>query len=172
MSKSLGNVVDPYEVVEKYGTDALRYWISKEASTFEDNDFTWERFNENYTAGLANGIGNLVARTAKMCEKNQISIEENEMSFLPEVSQNIEKWLFSEASNIIWELIAKADKQISDTKPWELEGEAAVSALTDLANQIRTIAYNLQPFLPQTAEIILKQFSGEIKASTPLFPRI
>ena len=172
MSKSLGNVVDPYEVVSKYGTDALRYWISKEASTFEDNDFTWDRFNENYTAGLANGIGNLVARTAKMCEKNQITLAENELSFLPEVSQNIEKWLFSEASNIIWDLIAKADKQISDTKPWELEGEAAVSALTDLANQIRIIAYNLQPFLPQTAEKILKQFSGQIKASDPLFPRI
>src|SRR3989344_7720780 len=70
MSKSLGNVISPSEVVDKYGTEALRYFVCRELSTFEDSDFNWERMQESYNANLANGLGNLVSRIMKMAETN------------------------------------------------------------------------------------------------------
>lgn len=79
---------------------------------------------------------------------------------------------FNEAIAVIWELIAEADKKINQEKPWELSGEKLKAVLLDYVKRIQAIGYNLQPFLPETAEIILKQFSGPIKSGLPLFPRI
>jgi len=66
MSKSLGNVISPFDIVNEYGTDALRYYVARELSTFEDSDVTMEKFKESYNANLANGIGNLTSRIMKM----------------------------------------------------------------------------------------------------------
>jgi methionyl-tRNA synthetase len=172
MSKSLGNVVDPYEVVKKYGTDGLRYWVAREASTFEDSDFTWEKLNESYNANLANGLGNLVARVAKLCEKNHIEVRSNNIEFDPKIKDYLDEYQFNSAMDEIWSIIAEADKKINEERPWELEGEKAREVLEDLAKRIQEIAFNLQPFLPETAEKILNQFNGKIKSSAPLFPRI
>jgi methionyl-tRNA synthetase len=96
MSKSMGNVINPFEIVDEYGTDALRYYLLKEIHPFEDSDFTKERFMEIYNSGLANGLGNLVSRLAKMCEKNGISYERNKNSHIDSnVSEYIEKYEFS-----------------------------------------------------------------------------
>lgn len=172
MSKSLGNVVSPYDIVQKYGTDGLRFWVSHEANTFEDSDFTWERFNESYNAYLANGLGNLVSRLAKLCEQNSIIITPGSSVWCADLEKYMGEYKFNEAIGVIWDLISQADKQINKEKPWELEGEKVKTVLEDLVKQIQAIAYNLQPFLPDTAEKILKQFSGEIKSDKPLFPRL
>lgn len=79
---------------------------------------------------------------------------------------------FNEAIAVIWQLITEADKKINQEKPWELSGEKLKEVLMDYVKRIQAIGYNLQPFLPETAEKTLKQFSGAIKSDKPLFPRI
>ncbi len=172
MSKSLGNVIDPFELVKKYGTDAVRFFISHELNTFEDSDVTFGRIHESYIANLSNGLGNLVARVAKLCENNNISAPNLIEKFDPKMTKYLEEFKFNEALSHIWEEITEADKKINEEKPWELEGEKVRVVLEDLVKRIQAIGYNLQPFLPQTAEKILKQFSGQIKSDKPLFPRI
>jgi len=79
---------------------------------------------------------------------------------------------FNEALSVIWKLISEADKKINQEKPWELSGDKLKAVLEDLVKRIQAIVYNLRPFLPETAEKISKQFSGQIKSDKPLFPRI
>ena len=101
MSKSLGNVVGPYEIVEKCGVDALRYWLLREANMFEDSDFTWEKFKESYNANLANGLGNLVSRVTKMAQQYFSGrIEENSEPFI----------LFGEFDNVTMNLEENLEK--------------------------------------------------------------
>lgn len=172
MSKTLGNVIDPVEIVSKYGTDALRYYCLAKISPFQDGDFSEEKFVESYNADLANGLGNLVARVARLGEKHQLTISENTDKLFPDVQKSLDEFKFNDALATIWKQITVADQQINQTKPWELEADKAKEVLSDLSKQIVTIAFNLKPFLPETADKILQQFSGEIKSSAPLFPRI
>ncbi len=172
MSKSLGNVIDPFELVKKYGTDAVRFFIAHELNTFEDSDVTIERIHESYIANLSNGLGNLVARIAKLCENNNIIAPALKEGFDPETTKHLEEFKFNEALFYIWEKITETDKKVNLEKPWELEGDRAKEVLDDLIKRIHHIAFNLQPFLPETAEKILKQLSGNIKSGPPLFPRI
>jgi methionyl-tRNA synthetase len=172
MSKTVGNVYDPLVAIEKYGVDALRYYCLAKVSPFQDGDFSEEKLHEAYTADLANGLGNLVARVGKLAENNQLSAGDLPTSFNKEVSEYLQGYRFNEALSFIWSQIKEADQKINQEKPWELSGEEAKNVLTDLIQKIQVIAYNLQPFLPETAEKILKQYSGEIKAESPLFPRI
>lgn len=172
MSKSLGNVIDPFELVKKYGSEAVRFFIAYELNTFEDSDVTPERIHESYTANLANGLGNLVARVARLCENNNITAPKAKNEWFAEVEKALKDYRFNEALGFIWEKISEADKKVNEEKPWELDTEKAKPVLEDLVKRIQEIAYNLQPFLPETAQKIIKQFSGEIKSQTPLFPRI
>src|SRR3989344_2924439 len=165
MSKSLGNVIHPFDLVEKYGTDAVRFFIAHELNTFEDSDVTPERIHDSYTANLSNGLGNLVARIAKLCENNNLEAPDSLIEFDPKMEVYLKAYKFNEALGHIWSEIAAADKQISDEKPWELEGDRVKEILLGLVGKIQHIAFNLQPFLPETSEKILKQFSGKMKFS-------
>lgn len=174
MSKTVGNVLDPIPLIEKYGTDALRYYCLAKISPFADSDFSENKFKETYNADLANGLGNLVARVAKLCETHSVigSVEEQSQSFDLKIIQHFEEFKFNEALNYIWTEIAEVDKKINEAKPWELDKEKATPLLEDFVIKIQHIALSLQPFLPETSEKILKQFSGEIKSAPSLFPRI
>lgn len=172
MSKSLGNVINPYEVVEKYGTDSLRYWVAAKANPFEDSDFTFEKFQETYNADLANGLGNLIARVAKLCEKNGIVAGELPKTIDPKLEQLLKEYKLNECLNHLWSEIAETDKKINETRPWQLNINDAKAVLEDLVKKLQHIGFNLQPFLPETAKKILDQFSGDIKSQAPLFPRI
>ncbi len=172
MSKSLGNVIDPYEVVDKYGTDAVRFFILHDMQPFEDSDITADRMQESYTANMANGLGNLIARIAKLAEKINFTVENQDQTFLPSVAEKMKEYRFNEAMDLIWAEIASLDKKTSDTEPWKLEETQLKEFLTEAVTTIRTIAVALQPFLPETADKILQQYSGQIKAGQPLFPRI
>ncbi len=172
ISKTLGNVYDPVPFVEKYGPDALRYFCLAKFSPFQDGDFSEQRLIESYNSDLANGLGNLVARVAKLTEKINLKAPELPRKLNPEVEELIKEFKFNDALNHIWKEIAEADKKVNEEKPWELEGEKLKTVLEDLVKKLQHIAFNLQPFLPETAEKILNQCSGEIKSSTPLFPRI
>ena len=179
MSKTLGNVYDPNIAIEKYGADALRYFCLSKISPFLDGDFSEDKLHESYNADLANGLGNLVARVAKLCESHSVIAEaegaassKTKQSLDPKMTTHLEDYKFNEALSHIWGEISEADKKVNLEKPWELSGDKAKTVLEDLVKRIQHIAYNLQPFLPETSEKILKQFSGSIKSSASLFPRI
>jgi methionyl-tRNA synthetase len=172
MSKTLGNVLDPIPLVEKFGADSIRYFCLAKISPFQDGDISEEKVTEVFNADLANGLGNLVARVAALAKKHNLTAPEKTLNLFPEVENAFNSFKFNEGVNFIWSKISEADKKINEEKPWELEGEKAKAVLTDLCERIQQIAFNLQPFLPETAEKILTQYKGEIKTSAPLFPRI
>jgi len=174
MSKSLGNVIDPIEYVEKYGTDAVRYYILAKFSSYEDSPISQKLFEEAYNSDLANGIGNLVARVSTMAEKSSIKYQvSGSKQISNEVVREINKWDFNEAMEYIWRQIKNADTLINEREVWKLEGEEKEKVLIDLVNRLRQIGTGLAPFLPETAEKILKTFEGpEVKKSEILFPRL
>lgn len=172
MSKTIGNVIHPDELVKKYGVDGTRYVLLASFPFGEDGDFSWDEMDRMYNAHLANGLGNLVARVAKLCEQNNIQATDGPNVWCADLEKFMGEFKFNEAIAVVWKLITEADKKINEEKPWELEGDKAKAVLGDLVKRIQAIGYNLQPFLPETAEKILKQFSGQIKSQPSLFPRI
>lgn len=172
MSKSLGNVIDPFEISEKYGLEAFRYFLLSQIPIDDDGDFTESRFLEVYNADLANGIGNLVARIAALCEKSGHKAPVNNYSFYPTVEEYLQQYKFNEALMALWREISHIDKRINEVAPWKLAGEELDTSLTSFVSEIQKIAYNLKPFLPQTSHKILNQFSDKIHSSPSLFPRI
>lgn len=173
ISKSLGNVIDPFELVKKYGTDATRYFLLAKMHPYEDSDFTYEKFETSYNSDLANGLGNLVARTAKLCEKSNLTFKKDKQNLDPKISKLLSEFRFDEALRLVWEEISQTDQFINQEEPWKLEGKALEKTLTHIVAHIRTIAFNLIPFMPGTARKIQKQF-GELKieSDSPLFPRL
>lgn len=173
MSKSLGNVIDPFEVVDKYGLEPIRYYLLKYIPSHSDGDFSYEKFIEVYTADLANGIGNLCSRVAKLCEKNGVIVPPTEVSFDSDYSEKFKIFEISEASNFITALISSTDQYLSTEQPWTKQGDEQAAILIKAVQNIRVIAFHLQPFMPTTAKTILTHFNQEkIVALQPLFPRL
>ena len=175
MSKSLGNVVTPMDVIDRFGADPLRFYLMREGGFGRDSDFTWEHFIERYNGDLANGIGNLVSRTIGMAKKYQDSIIRPPAS--PDCNSELAKTTnalpsriakaldhttgeiaFHLALGAIWEVIATADRYINDTKPWVLAKEGRTEEINDvlwnISSAIRVISIMLSSFIPQTAEKI------------------
>lgn len=175
ISKSLGNVVNPIEIVEKYGTDALRYFLLAKVHPYEDSDFTYEKFEESYNADLANGIGNLVARIAGVSQgclsqnSNRIKLKLSE-----KIVKSISRYRFDEAMKFIWDKIKLVDIYINENKVWEMKKDKRQESIKYLVEELLQIAFDLQPFLPDTASKILNHYQqNEIKNwPKPLFPRI
>jgi methionyl-tRNA synthetase len=181
MSKSLGNVIDPFELVKKYGIDPVRYYLLREIPSSEDGDFSYEKFEQRYNSDLASGIGNLVARVSTMADKLKIKklksnppgsplrvqenlklenkIKETKRNY----KKNLENFKFNEALKNIWDLISFCDKYIEQTRPWEKK-QGTDLVLSDLLLTIDIIADLLEPFLPETSEKIRKR-------TISLFPR-
>lgn len=185
MSKTLGNVIDPLDMVQKYGADALRYYCLAKISPFQDGDFSEEKLVEAYNSDLANGLGNLVARVAKLCETNKFPVEQlkrlregRENRLWQEIQAPLEQFRFNEALDIIWGTIKGINVYINRERPWQQELSDANQTLSNIiigsesVISLLDIAECLQPFLPETSNKILKQFSGSIKSQSPLFPRI
>ena len=175
ISKSLGNVINPFALVKKYGTDPIRYYLLKEIPAYDDGDFSESRFREVYNADLANGLGNLVARVAKLCEKAEIETKKSDDSshFSEEVNKFLTEFKFDEALKFIWEKISQVDHYLDEKKPWLLKENEIGEICLDLIKKIQEITVLLTPFLPETAEKIQKQFQGtKIKAEASLFPRL
>lgn len=174
ISKSLGNVINPIEEVEKYGTDPLRYYLLAKVSPFEDSDFSQSKFISIYNGELANGLGNLVARLAKLSSQVTHRQHKAPTKFSKELIQNIEIYKFNEAISFVWtEQISSLDKYINDSEPWKQEHDKKCEIVNTCIPKLLQVAFDLQPFLPETAKSILNQFtSPKIIPMEPLFPRI
>lgn len=175
MSKTLGNVVDPRDIVNEYGTDALRYFLLREVSSFEDSPFTLERFKEAYNAGLANGLGNLLNRIMKMAEDNlEKSPDLNSCFVYPEYLEALNKFDIKKATDIIWKDISALDLIIQTELPFKLvktDLEKGRKIINDLVFSLYRIAKMLEPIIPTTSEIIKKTITANKKPETPLFLR-
>ena len=175
MSKTLGNVLDPRDIVNEYGTDALRYFLLREVSNFEDSPFTLERFKEAYNSGLANGLGNLASRILTLSEKYLEKCPE-----IPEVSDFTEYFKFYEsfdikkATDYVWEKIAELDKIIQDTQPFKVvkvDEEKGKEMIKDLILKLYVIARMLNPIMPETNIKLKELIKQNKKPETPLFLR-
>lgn len=176
MSKSIGNVVDPVEAMDKYGLDPFRYYFLRHIDTFADSDFTWEKFETAYNNELANDLGNLVQRLAAMCAKQEIVFEAGDYKFDAEYIELMDKFEYTRAFDYVWEKVQALNKRIDEEKPWVLakEGKTAEldECLTNLVNDLLQVNRELRPFIPATCEKIADVFTGEIKSpEQPLFPK-
>jgi methionyl-tRNA synthetase len=183
MSKTVGNVIDPISLIEKYGTDALRYYLLREIPSYGDGDFSERRFKEVYNADLANNIGNLVSRVSRLATNNSLNLTElkpkKQVKVFDEIKPFLDNFQFDKALEHVVGLVTGLNQYIDKQQPWKQSKSEAVKTLKTIIGgsaslpSLLEIAYSLQPFLPETAEKILHQFSGtEIKSQPPLFPRI
>jgi len=173
MSKSLGNVIDPFAVVNQFGLDPIRYFLLKEIPAHSDGDFSYDRFREVYSADLANGIGNLCSRIAKLSEKAGLSGELLPNKFNPIFNTFFTELDFDKALQWLKLQVTEADQFLSEQQPWKQTGEVQKNTLQISIKKILQIAYHLQPFMPTTSDTILQHFSQpKISALQPLFPRL
>jgi methionyl-tRNA synthetase len=173
MSKSLGNVISPADLVERYGVDGARYTLLSLSVFNGDQDVSWERFDTQYTADLANGLGNLASRVAKMAEKTGLTYTGDSAVFDSGYLKLMNKHELTSALQLTIDWVRETDQFLSDKKPWLQEGEDQRRLLDQAVGQIIKIAYHLQPFMPATAKKLLGHFTApQISAMTPLFPRL
>ncbi len=175
MSKSLGNVVNPYEIVEKYGTDALRYWLTREVSAFDDGDFTWEKLHERYNADLADNLGNLTSRIMKMVVSYDVPIiSENLAQKTADMSSFLDKYDIQNEIKSIFENLNNINSEIEKRKPFikiKTNPDEAKEDIKFIVNNFYYHVVRLKVILPDTYEKISK-YIREIKMpETPLFPR-
>lgn len=181
MSKTLGNVVDPKDIVAEYGTDALRFFLLSEVSSFEDSPFTIERFKESYNAKLANGLGNLTSRIMTMAENNQIAFDYkiamhsyNEQPVGLEIKKALDNYNIKEASEIIWREMSWADNFIQNKQPFKTlknNPEEGKEEIKRLLVQLWSIANWLEPIMPETSQKIIELIKENKKPEQPLFLR-
>lgn len=186
MSKSVGNVIDPNQIMDEYGVDAFRYYFSRHIPTLDDGDFTWEKFEQAYNTELGNDLGNLVQRVASMV----LRYEQGVIGDAPQSEHDmgpyrgaIESLEFNKALDEIWQAVRSLNQYIETVKPWEIaknaqkdpEETAHLSEVLAYASgMLLQISDLLVPFMPTTAATIRTMFETGVVPATiqPLFPRL
>ncbi len=159
MSKSVGNVISPFTLIEAYGTDAVRYFLARHVHPFEDSDVTLERFHELYNGNLANGLGNLVSRIMQLAQTNLAEPVTIEFTGYPrEFVDSIERFEINEACDYIFRRIQALDQEITRTEPFKVvktEPERGKGLITALVKELAAIDLLLEPIMPQTSKKII-----------------
>jgi methionyl-tRNA synthetase len=202
MSKSLGNVIDPFEVIETFGVDALRYYLLAAVGFGQDGSVSPEDFETRYNAELANQLGNLASRTLAMIERYRDGVVPSastplagEFEDLAErVSRHFDELELTQALAAIWELVRRLNQYVQDEAPWKLAkdpdaGDRLDVVLYGLAEGLRVVSVLVQPFMPNSSERLLAALGQEsdslddarmgarpggerIGDLPPLFPRV
>ncbi|MBI2474328.1 MAG: methionine--tRNA ligase [Candidatus Taylorbacteria bacterium] len=175
MSKSLGNVIDPLELIKEYGAEAVRYYLLRHISPFEDGDVTKESFNDAYNANLVNGLGNLVSRVMKMA--SQYLAYPVDLSSVKE-PHSLHEWMnkfeMNGALAKLWSEMSAIDDLIQKEKPFELvkkDKEQAGFKVIHYVKELFRISESLIPFMPETARKIQELIKENKMPKAPLFPR-
>ncbi len=161
-------VIDPTPIIQKYGADAIRYYLLAKINPFGDGDFSEEKLKEVYNADLANGLGNLVARVAKLGEKIGYEPGTSEQK----LSHNLDDFRIDLALEKLWQKIDELNGFVDQNQPWKLEGKELTGFLDKIVPEIQNLSYNVTPFIPETSQKITNQFSQKLVSQPPLFPRI
>jgi methionyl-tRNA synthetase len=179
IGKSLGNTVDPFEFVDRFGTDPVRYYLLRAIPAFEDGDFSRQRLEQVYRVDLANGLGNLVSRLTALCHRAGFSRYDAQGPVAAPKGYHsaFERYEFDKAVASLWAVIDRVNQDIETTRPWELLKENRLSPLKEHLDrwltELHRIAYWLTPFLPETSDRITKLLSAdEIRPAAPIFPRL
>lgn len=186
ISKSVGNVIDPNEIIDNYGVDAFRYFFSRHIPTLDDGDFTWEKFENAYNGELGNDLGNLVSRVAGMITRYQSGVigqsdqTEHDMTLYHDAMDSLE---FNKGIDEVWNMVRSLNQYIDNVKPWEIAKQVGKEAdaeshlsevLAHCAGALIQIGDLLVPFMPTTAAKIHAIFeSGVVQPiEGTLFPRV
>lgn len=173
MSKTIGNIVDPLEVIKKYGVDATRYYLLKEIPPFSDGDFSYNRMDEIYSSDLANELGNLLSRLTNLAEKygSQGVGDNDKFQVAPEFAKLMGEYKFNEALEFVWKKVKQLNRSIDDFAPWKNE-KGRVEFLSEKLKSLNEVGQLLSPFMPETAKKITDSTRNGIKKTPPLFPRL
>jgi methionyl-tRNA synthetase len=176
MSKSLGNVLDPFEVMDRFGTDALRYYCFREVSFGQDGGVSTTTFGERYESELANDYGNLASRTLAMIGRYRDGVVPDvdvdpELAtdfdgLVEEVSELLDRAEITQALERIWQRVRRLNRYVEERAPWQLAKEEARAAeldttLRSLAEGIRAVTVLLHPYMPETAAKLLAALGDE-----------
>jgi len=180
ISKTLGNVISPKEIVDKYGVDAFRYFFLRHIPSYEDGDFSWERLEAAYNSELADQLGNAVSRTAAMVSRYQKGM----IGDIPPAEHDVgpyrdalEACRFDKALEEIWEQVKGLNQYIDEEKPWVIaksgDEDHLREVLANMVGMLLEIGELLLPFMPGTSERIQEIFgSGLLKEMpAPMFPK-
>lgn len=174
MSKSLGNVISPYTLVEEFGVDAVRYLLLRHVHPFEDSDITLTRLKELYNADLANGLGNLTSRIMTLSEKYLESTPSFSNNNIEEYLSIFETFNISSAVEYIWKKIGDLDLFIQNTEPFKVikvDEKRGKDLIVEMVTRLNEIAVMLEPIIPDTSLKILEVINNNKKPETPLFLR-
>jgi methionyl-tRNA synthetase len=175
MSKSIGNVLYPRELVERFGKDGARYLLLSSIPYSKDGDLSWAKMTEKFNADLANGLGNLVSRVMRLSEGLDTDSKKADGApvYPEEVAKLIGSYRFAEALEKVWETVRDANRYIEEEKPWELaknDKEKFSGVMHVLLDRLALLSVALVPFLPDTAEKI--RVSLESGKTEILFQRV
>ncbi|HSR88990.1 MAG TPA: methionine--tRNA ligase [Candidatus Udaeobacter sp.] len=178
MSKTIGNVIDPLELTQKFPLEAVRYFLMREIQFDNDGDFSYAKFNQRYESDLANGLGNLTNRILVMVEKYCDSVipEAKKKDSKERVSEFINfnldynimmsSWKFDRALELIWQIIKDCDLAITTAQPWAMmkvgKDQEVKDLLFYLCEALRHIAVMIWPIMPETGEKLLVQLGLDV----------
>jgi methionyl-tRNA synthetase len=171
ISKSLGNVIRPSDIIKEYSSDALRYYLLKFGPIVDDSDFSTNQLKEIYNGELANGLGNTISRVFNLAEKNKVNFKTPDSLFLS-LNEDFLNFRPDKSIELIFSKISDLNKNINEKEPWKIENKVELEVLLQkYLQEIYFIILNLKPYLPQTCEEVLNSLQNNYSKKN-FFPRI